>query len=100
MRKEEFLPDVLAAIQALPERQRTIVTKRLLDQQRFEAIAESMGEAVDTVKTIYYRGTEAIRKKCGASFMPSEPAINALLEELRGRGPIKPRHTQRQQTGK
>ena len=43
----------------------TILTRRILESKPFDQIAKSLNQPVDTVKTIYYRCTETIRKKLG-----------------------------------
>ena len=63
MSKKETWGMVIHAIHALPEPQRTILTRRILESKPFEQIARTLNQPVDTVKTIYYRCTEHIRKK-------------------------------------
>ena len=63
--KKETWGKVLEAIHALPEPNRTILTKRILESKPFDQIAKVLKQPVDTVKTIYYRSTEQIRKRLG-----------------------------------
>jgi RNA polymerase sigma-70 factor (ECF subfamily) len=56
---------VIDAIHKLPEPARTILIKRILESKPFDHIAKLLKQPVDTVKTIYYRNTESLRKKLG-----------------------------------
>ena len=61
--KRETWGKLIEAIHALPEPSRTIVTKRILESKPFDQIAKLLRQPVDTVKTIYYRSMESVRKK-------------------------------------
>ncbi len=63
--KKETWGKVLEAIHSLPEPNRTILTKRIMESKPFDQIAKTLKQPVDTVKTIYYRSTEQIRKRLG-----------------------------------
>ena len=61
--RKETWSKVLAAIEELPEPARTILKKRMFEDRPFDFIAKMLKRPLDTVKTIYYRNTEALRKK-------------------------------------
>ncbi len=63
--KKETWGRVMEAITALPEPARTILKKRILESRPFDHIARLLRQPVDTVKTIYYRTTESLRKRLG-----------------------------------
>ena len=63
--KKETWGRVIEAIHALPEPARTILVKRILESKPFDQIAKLLKQPVDTVKTIYYRNTESLRKRLG-----------------------------------
>ena len=63
--KKETWGMVIQAIKALPEPQRTILTRRILESKPFDQIARALNQPVDTVKTTYYRCTGLIRMKLG-----------------------------------
>ena len=63
--KKETWGKVIEAIHKLPEPARTILVKRILESKPFDQIAKLLKQPVDTVKTIYYRNTESLRKKLG-----------------------------------
>jgi RNA polymerase sigma-70 factor (ECF subfamily) len=65
--KRETSGKVIDAIHALPEPARTILIKRILESKPFDDIARLLKQPVDTVKTIYYRNTESLRKRLGTS---------------------------------
>lgn len=60
--KKEVSGKILDRINRLPEPARTILKLRIMDGRSFDQIARSLKQPVDTVKTIFYRNTEAIRK--------------------------------------
>lgn len=65
--KKEVWGKMLDAIKKLPEPARTILKMRILEpDMRFEDIAKVLKRPLDTVKTIYYRNTEALRKMLAA----------------------------------
>jgi RNA polymerase sigma-70 factor (ECF subfamily) len=61
--KKEVWNKVLSALDDLSEPARTILKKRMLEGTSFDDIARILKKPLDTVKTIYYRNTEALRKK-------------------------------------
>lgn len=61
--KREVSGKLLEAINALKEPARTILKQRILQGKSFDQIARALKQPVDTVKTIFYRNTEAIRGK-------------------------------------
>lgn len=61
--KKESWNRIIDAIHHLPEPTRTILIKRLLESNPFDHIAKLIKQPVDTVKAIYYRNTELLRKK-------------------------------------
>ena len=63
--KKETWGKVIQAIHELPDPQRTIVRERILQSKPFDQIAKTLSQPVDTIKTIYYRCIENIRKKLG-----------------------------------
>jgi RNA polymerase sigma-70 factor (ECF subfamily) len=63
--KKETWGKVIEAIHKLPEPARTILVKRILESKPFDQIAKLLKQPVDTVKTIYYRNTEGLRKRLG-----------------------------------
>ena len=63
--KKETWQKVIDAIHKLPEPARTILVKRILESKPFDQIAKLLKQPVDTVKTIYYRNTEGLRKRLG-----------------------------------
>ena len=65
--KKETWGRIYDAIHKLPEPAKTILTKRILESRPFDQIAKHLKQPVDTVKTIYYRNTETLRKKLGMS---------------------------------
>ncbi len=60
--KKEVSGQLLERISRLPEPARTILKLRIMDGRSFDLIARQLKQPVDTVKTIYYRNAEAIRK--------------------------------------
>lgn len=65
--KKETWSKVMAALDAFPEPARTILKKRMIEGTSFDTIAKILKKPLDTVKTIYYRNTEALRKRMGLS---------------------------------
>ncbi len=63
--KKETWGGVFNAIRGLPDPARTILTMRIMESKPFEEIARRLKQPTDTVKTIYYRNTEALRKDFG-----------------------------------
>ena len=63
--KKETWGKVIDAIHRLPDPAKTILIKRILESKPFDQIAKLLKQPVDTVKTIYYRNTESLRKKLG-----------------------------------
>jgi RNA polymerase sigma-70 factor (ECF subfamily) len=63
--KKETWGKVIDAIHRLPDPAKTILIKRILESKPFDHIAKLLKQPVDTVKTIYYRNTESLRKKLG-----------------------------------
>ncbi len=63
--KKETWGRVIEAIHNLPDPARTILVKRILESKPFDQIARLLKQPVDTVKTIYYRNTESLRKRLG-----------------------------------
>jgi RNA polymerase sigma-70 factor (ECF subfamily) len=63
--KKETWGRVIEAIHNLPDPARTILVKRILESKPFDHIAKLLKQPVDTVKTIYYRNTESLRKRLG-----------------------------------
>lgn len=61
--KSEVRDKVLRALDALAEPAKTILKDRMLVGTSFEVIAKKLNKPLDTVKTIYYRNTEALRKR-------------------------------------
>lgn len=61
--KKEVWGIVIDSINTLPEPAKTIATMRVLNAKTFEEIAVAVGKPVDTVKTIYYRNMDNVRKK-------------------------------------
>ncbi len=68
--KKETWGKVIEAIHALAEPARTILKKRILESKPFDQIAKFLKQPVDTVKTIYYRTTESLRRKLGHPVSP------------------------------
>ena len=60
--KKETWTKVLKVLDGFPEPARTILKKRMLEGTSFDAIAKILKKPLDTVKTIYYRNTETLRK--------------------------------------
>jgi RNA polymerase sigma-70 factor (ECF subfamily) len=56
---------VLAAVQQLPERQRAVLVLRHIEGLKLEEIAETLRMPLGTVKTMLFRGREAVRKMVG-----------------------------------
>jgi RNA polymerase sigma-70 factor (ECF subfamily) len=56
---------VLAAVQQLPERQRAVLVLRHIEGLKLEEIAETLRMPLGTVKTMLFRGREAVRKMAG-----------------------------------
>ncbi len=63
--KKEVWGRIIAAIGKLSEPAQTILKKRMIEGKQFDQIAKSLNRPLDTVKTIYYRNTETLRKKLG-----------------------------------
>jgi len=63
--RKETTGRVIEAIHDLPEPARTILKKRILESKPFDQLAKHLKQPVDTVKTIYYRTTESLRRKLG-----------------------------------
>lgn len=63
--KKEVWGRIIAAIGKLSEPAQTILKERMIEGKRFDQIAKSINRPLDTVKTIYYRNTESLRKKLG-----------------------------------
>ena len=61
----EELGAVWAAMDRLPERQRTVFVLRFVDDMSLEQIAAAMGATVGTVKTHLFRATAALRQLTG-----------------------------------
>ena len=61
--KKETWGKILKLVNDLPEPARTILRQRMLEGKPFEEIAASLKQSIDTVKTVYYRNTETLRKK-------------------------------------
>jgi RNA polymerase sigma-70 factor, ECF subfamily len=61
--KKEVWTKVLNALDGLAEPAKTILKKRMLEGTSFDDIAKILKKPLDTVKTIYYRNTEALRKR-------------------------------------
>jgi len=56
---------VLAAVQQLPEKQRAVLLLRHIEGLKLEEIAETLDMPIGTVKTMLFRGREAVRKMVG-----------------------------------
>ena len=56
-----------AAIDALPEKYRTVITLYHLQGKQYEEIADVLGLPMGTVKTHLFRAKEQLRKLLGAS---------------------------------
>lgn len=56
---------VLAAVQQLPEKQRAVLVLRHIEGLKLEEIAETLRMPLGTVKTMLFRGREAVRKMVG-----------------------------------
>jgi RNA polymerase sigma-70 factor (ECF subfamily) len=56
---------VLAAVQQLPEKQRAVLVLRHIEGLKLEEIAETLDMPIGTVKTMLFRGREAVRKMVG-----------------------------------
>jgi len=56
---------VLAAVQQLPDRQRAVLVLRHVEGLKLEEIAETLRMPLGTVKTMLFRGREAVRKMVG-----------------------------------
>jgi RNA polymerase sigma-70 factor (ECF subfamily) len=63
--KKEVWGQIIDAIGKLKEPAQTILKMRMIEGKRFDQIAKSLDRPLDTVKTIYYRNTESLRKKLG-----------------------------------
>jgi RNA polymerase sigma-70 factor (ECF subfamily) len=61
--KKETWGKILVLVNELAEPARTILKKRMLEGKPFDEIASLLKQPLDTVKTIYYRNTEVLRKK-------------------------------------
>ena len=60
--KKEVSGKLLDRIKGLPDPARTILRQRIMDGRSFEQIARGLKQPIDTVKTIFYRNTENLRK--------------------------------------
>ncbi len=60
--RQEEVMDVLAALGHLPERQRTAVTLRYLQDLRYKEISAATGWPEGTAKTLVHRGLARLRK--------------------------------------
>ncbi len=56
---------MLAAVQRLPEKQRAVLVLRHVEGLKLEEIADTMQIPLGTVKTLLFRGREAIRQMVG-----------------------------------
>jgi len=56
---------VLAAVQQLPEKQRAVLVLRHVEGLKLEEIAQTMRLPLGTVKTLLFRGREAVRQMVG-----------------------------------
>jgi len=56
---------VLAAVQRLPEKQRAVLVLRHVEGLKLEEIAHTMRLPLGTVKTLLFRGREAVRQMVG-----------------------------------
>jgi len=56
---------VLAAVQQLPAKQRTVLVLRHVEGLKLEEIATTLGLPLGTVKTLLFRGRQAIRAMVG-----------------------------------
>lgn len=63
----EELGTVWAALEKLPDRQRTVFVLRFVDDLSLEQIASSMGTTVGTVKTHLFRAVATLRQLTGRS---------------------------------
>jgi RNA polymerase sigma-70 factor (ECF subfamily) len=61
--KKELSGKLLDGINSLKEPARTILKARILQGKSFDQIARDLKQPVDTIKTIFYRNTEALRTK-------------------------------------
>jgi len=61
--KREVWSQMLGAINDLKDPARSILKMRMLESKSFDQIAKLLKQPVDTVKTIFYRNTEALRMK-------------------------------------
>lgn len=61
--KKEVWTKIIGAIDGLDEPARTVLKKRIIEERSFDDIAKLLKRPLDTVKTIYYRNTEALRKR-------------------------------------
>lgn len=60
--KRETWGNILRALRACREPDRTILQARILESQPFNEIARRLGQPVDTVKSIYYRAAAALKE--------------------------------------
>jgi RNA polymerase sigma-70 factor (ECF subfamily) len=56
---------VLAAVQRLPERQRAVLVLRYIENLKIDEIARTLRMPVGTVKTMLFRGRQAVREMVG-----------------------------------
>jgi len=56
---------VLAAVQQLPEKQRAVLVLRHVEGLKLDEIAESLRLPLGTVKTLLFRGRQAVREMVG-----------------------------------
>lgn len=61
----ESMREIENAVDALPDRQKTIFLLRYVEDMQLEAIADVTGLKLGTVKTHLYRAVETIRSACG-----------------------------------
>ena len=62
----ELAKAIDAALQSLPEEQRTAMILRRYDEMRYEEIAEVLGTTVPAVKSLLFRARETLRVKLAA----------------------------------
>ncbi len=65
-RADEELCAIHQAIAGLPDRQRQVVSLRLLDKHPFKTIADQLQSTEDAVAGLYKRGLENLRGKMGS----------------------------------
>ncbi|MDQ2908391.1 MAG: sigma-70 family RNA polymerase sigma factor, partial [Candidatus Eremiobacteraeota bacterium] len=61
--RAEAESDVRAALAALPERTRAVLSLRYYDNMEYQAIAQTMGLSLGNVKTLIHRGKLALAEK-------------------------------------